>query len=219
MEIHRLKEMKEGYSEELFNKLYQETRLLRKSLANQIDCRRYGVSRDIIESWFDDKFIFVFNKYFEEKEPDMLKGYLINALKTFKFRMLRKAYNNEGLFYCSLVELEGESELINIIPNEETIPTSDVFFNLASEFMKKNLSDNAYMLFQIQMSPPPYIIQRLNKHNSRIPNFLVAQYLGFDNMDDNSIDRFIKSLKKEINLTLKSAKEFFENNPVALNQP
>lgn len=216
MEIHRLKEMKEGYSEELFNKLYQETRLLRKSLANQIDCRRYGVTKDIIESWFDDKFILVFNKYFEDKDPDMLKGYIINSLKTFKYRILRKAYNNEGLFYCSMVELEGESHLINVIPNEDSRPTDDIFFNLALEFMKRNLSDNAYVLFQIQMTPPPYIVQRLPKHNSRIPNTLIAEYLGFDNEDDSYINKFIKSLKKEINITLKSAKDYFENNPIAL---
>ncbi len=88
MEIHRLTPMKDGYSEVLFNKIYSETHNLRKSLANQIDPRRYGVSPDIILSWFDDKFIFVFNKHFSDKNPDILKGFIINSLKTFKYTFL-----------------------------------------------------------------------------------------------------------------------------------
>src|SRR5210317_15035 len=112
METHRLKPMREGYSPELFERLFNETKNLRKSLVYQIDCRRYGVTPDIMESWFEDKFIYVFNKYFDQHEPDILKGYIINALKIFKNRVLRKAYSKEGLFYSSNVELEGENELI-----------------------------------------------------------------------------------------------------------
>lgn len=215
MEIHRLKPMKDGYPEELFNRLYKETTPLRKSLANQIDCRRYGVSRDIILSWFDDKFIFVFNKHFDNKDPDILKGFIINALKTFKYRILRKAYNGEGLYYSSLVELEGESELINIIPSTQEMLTEDVFLNFAKAFMEKKLSENAYLLLELQLSPPPYIIDRLKNSNSRIPNKLIAEYLGLN--PDNNTERYIKNLKKEISKAIKSANEYFKENPLALS--
>lgn len=209
MEIHRLTQMKEGYPVDLFNKLYKETRGLRKSLSYQIDHRRYGVSSDIIESWFDDKFIFVFNKHFQELEPDVLKGFIINSLKTFKFRILRKAYNIEGEFFSSCVTLDGEFDLINIIPETNTIDNSDTFYNLAIEFMKKKLSDNAYLLFQIQLDPPPYIISKLKNSKSRIPNSLVLEFLNIDPTPES--DRYIKSLKKEINNAIKNAKEFFHN--------
>ena len=75
MELHRLKPMESGYDSSLFNKLYKETAPLRKSLARQIDSRRFGVSDDVILSWFDDKFMFVFNKHFKDKEVDILRNW------------------------------------------------------------------------------------------------------------------------------------------------
>ena len=77
MELHRLTAMDSSYDKQLFNKIYKDTELLRKSLANQIDTRRFGVTSDIILSWFDDKFIFVFNKHFQNKTPEVLKGFII----------------------------------------------------------------------------------------------------------------------------------------------
>ena len=211
MEIHRLTTMEEGYPVDLFNKLYKETENLRKALSYQIDHRRYGVTPDIIKSWFDDKFIFVFNKHFKDKEPDILKGFLINSLRTFKMRILRKAYNGEGEFYGSCVTLDGEFDLINIIPDNNVNSNETVFYDLAMEFMKKKLSDNAYLLFQIQIDPPPYIMSRIDNSNSRIPNNLIAEFLNIDsNMDE--ADKYIKSLKKEINNAIKSAKDYFSNN-------
>ena len=209
MELHRLKTMKDGYPTALFNKLYEETKYLRKSLSYQIDSRRYGVTTDIIESWFDDKFIFVFNKHFDNKDPDILKGYIINSLKVFKYRILRKAYNIEGLFYGSLIELEGDKELINIIPDTSFETTDNTFHNLLVEFMKTKLNDNAFLLFNIQIDTPPYILRRLSGNNSRIPNYLIADYLGINMGDEYSTERYIKSLKKQINKAIKNAKEYF----------
>lgn len=213
METHRLQPMKEGYSPELFEKLYKETKNLRRSLVNQIDCRRYNVTPDIMESWFDDKFIYVFNKYFDQHEPDVLKGHIINALRTFKLRVLRKAYSAEGIFHTNTVELEGESELINIIPDKSLMPVETVFYDTAIEFMKNHLSDNAYLLLEIQLNPPPYILDKITKHNSRIPNELLAEYLGL--FTDKDL-RLLKNLKREISKATKSAREYFEYNPLAL---
>lgn len=212
MEVHRLQPMKEGYSVELFNRLYKETTPLRKKLTSQIDPRYYGVSRDIIESWFDDKFIFVFNKYFEEKEPEVLKGYIINALQTFKYRVLRKAYSREGNFYGSNIRLEGESELINIIPDTSTHTTEDVFYGLAMGFMEEKLSENAFILFQAQLTPPPYILSRIKSSNSRIPYHLLAEFLGIDLGDEISTEKYIKNLRREINKTIAEAKEYFSSS-------
>lgn len=218
MEIHRLTTMKEGYSVELFNKLYKETKNLRRSLAHQIDHRRYGVTQDVILSWFDDKFIFVFNKHFEDKDPDVLKGFLINSLKTFKMRILRKAYQQEGEFYSSIVTLDGEYDLINVIPDPVTMSNENLFYNLALEFMKNRLSDNAYLLFQLQLDPPPYILSRIENGNSRIPNSLIIDFLNLNNDDYKQAERFIKKLKKEINIAIKNAKEYFsEENSLAFN--
>ena len=217
MEIHRLKPMKKGYSKQLFEKLYKETKPLRKSLARQIDSRRYGVTNDIIESWFDDKFIFVFNKHFDNKDENVLKGFIINSLKMFKYRILRKAYNKEGEYYSSLVQLEGENELINIIPDESLKTHEDVFYNLAIEYMKQKISDDAYLLLQIQLNPPPFILDKIKNYNSHIPNKLVSTYLGIELGSEDRNNKYIRKLKKEISKATKSAKEYFsEEKTMAL---
>lgn len=214
MEIHRLTTMKEGYSETLFNKLYQETFNLRRSLASQIDHRRYGVSHDIVLSWFDDKFIFVFNKHFNNKEPGILKGFIINALKTFKFRILRKAYTKESDFYSSTIQLEGEQNLINIIPDNNIEDTESIFLKYAIKFMKENLDDDAKLIFDIQLNPPPFILNRINKHSSKIPNDLILEFIGIES--NNSSKKYISHLKQQIILQTTIAREYFINNPLAI---
>jgi len=214
MEIHRLKTMKDGYPVELFNSIYSQTSQLRKKLANQIDSRRYGVSPDIVESWFDDKFIFVFNKHFDNKSPDVLKGFIINALQTFKYRVLRNAYSKEADYYSSLVELEGESNLINIIPDVAT-NTESIFLDLATAFMKDKLSDDAYLVFQIELNPPPFILNSLAKSNSHIPNDLLAEFLNLEPC--NKTKKYISSLRKEIKLQTEIAKEYFKNTTLAIS--
>ena len=214
MEIHRLQTMKENYPEELFNQIYYQTKQLRKKLASQIDHRRYGVSPDIIESWFDDKFIYVFNKHFDNKDPDVLKGFIINSLAMFKYRVLRKAYSKEGEYYSNMVELEGESNLINFIPDVNQADNESIFKDLALSFMRDKLSDDAFTLLQIQLNPPPYILNRLVKHNSSIPSDLIAEFLGLSLC--NKTKKYISALRKEIKLQTEMAKEYFQNNPLAI---
>ena len=209
MENHRLKPMVEGYSEELFNKLYEDTRQLRKTLAWGIDHRRYGVTNDIIESWFDDKFIHTFNTYCKEKEPELLKGYIISSLQTFKNRVLRAAYSKKSELYSNTIELDNEYNLINYIPDREEVSNKDLFFGLVLEFFNKELSEDAFSLFQLQLNPPPYILNRINKSNSQIPLRLVLEF--FDLADIQKNVKYIRQLRKDINLTIEKAKS--ELNP------
>ena len=209
MENHRLKPMVEGYSEELFNKLYQETSQLRKTLAWGIDNRRYGVSKDIIESWFDDKFIFVFNKHCKDHNPDVLKGFIISSLQTFKSRILRGAYSKKNEIYSSTIELEGEFNLINYLPDNSDISNKDLFFGLVLEFFNKELSSDAFSLLQLQLNPPPYILNRIKKSNSQIPLNLILEFFGLENIPKNV--KYIRQLRKDITLATEKAK--LELNP------
>lgn len=206
MEIHRLTPMKQGYDENLFNKLYRETESLRNLLTYQIDARRYGVTPDIIKSWFDDKFIFVFNKYYGEISEGQLKGRIINALKTFKFRMLRKAYSKYNL-YNNEVKLEGESNLINIIPIENEISDHELFLELALKYLKKNLCDDAFLVLEIELNPPPYILNRISP-NSKVPAKLIVEYLELE-PDKDSIT-YIRELRNEINNEILNARSYFK---------
>ena len=61
-ELHRLTEMK-PYDQDMFNRLYKSCRPLIKNLVNQVDTKRLGVTKDLVTSYFWDKFLYVFNKY------------------------------------------------------------------------------------------------------------------------------------------------------------
>ena len=208
MEIHRLTPMKSDYPVDLFNELHKETKQLRKTLSYQIDARRYGVTRDIIESWFDDKFLFVFNKHFQNMEREILKATLINSLRNFKMRILRKAYSEEGEFYNTSVTLDGEFDLINTIRDDREFD-DDNRSKLLDDYMRKHLSDNAYIIFRIQIDVPPYITSRLANNNSRITNDLIIEYLDINKGSYDKSIRYVKNLKKEINKYIKLATEHF----------
>ena len=210
MEIHRLTIMQPNYDKILFNKIYHETEGLRNSLVFQIDARRYGVTSDIIKSWFDDKFMFVFNKYYGKIDNEVLKGYIINSLKTFKYRVLRNAYTKNNLYNDS-IHIEDHENLINIIPVDDNMDSKKELLNLALSFLKKKLSKEAYTILDIELNPPPYIAFKLKSLNTKIPAKLIAEYLDLE-VDSNSI-AYINGLRKEISVIISKAKSYFENHP------
>lgn len=205
MEESRLKPMVENYDPQMFNRLYKETEGLRRKLASGIDARRFGLAFEDILSFFDTKFIFVFNKYHDENEGD-LKGLIINALKNFKNRVLRSAYTNKHS--QSIISTENVLSLENN-DFEEPQADRDYYYDKAMDFMKKHLSDNAFRVLEVQLNPPPYILKRINtdssKYLQKIPDDLLLEYfnLGYS---DNAY-KYLNQLKKEIRNAIAYAKK------------
>ena len=211
MEQHRLKPMKDGYDKDLFIQLWEETRKLRKSLAYEIDHRRFGVSKDEIEAWFEDKFIFAFNKYFDKKDPNLLKGYIITALRFFKCRILRKVYNTESdtHIYSNIIRLD-DMDLFNVIPDVVENTEKEVLMGLALSFMKNHLSAEAFLVLDIQLNPPLYILSKLKSNTNFIPARLVAEFIGLP--DTNASIKLIKGLREEITLQTIKARNHFNSS-------
>lgn len=207
MEIHRLKPMQEGYDHHLFNKIYKETESLRRLLSYQINHKKFGVTPDIVLSWFDDKFMFVFNKYYGKVTNDELKGFIINALKTFKFRVLRNAYAKHNI-YDNMIRLEGEKSLINIIPANSEITNHELFLELALEYLKKNLCDDAFLVLEIELNPPPFILHQLAASNKKIPAKLIAEYLDLEPNQDSTC--YINDLRAEVKYWVNEASTHFK---------
>lgn len=214
MEESRLKPMKPGYDEKLFVKLFEETRLLRHSLARGIDTRRFGVDHEEVVSWFDVKFIYAFNRYCDEKTPDLLKAYIINALRFFKIRVIKSAYtvahSQSILCIDDVFGLEdSESE------DPEVEQNQDELLDRTMHFMKQNLSDNALMLLEIQLQPPLWVQKKAAEegiHNfTKIPNALYAEYLELGT--GKQATKMIEYLKQEINSVIRMARSHF--NPTA----
>lgn len=206
MEENRLKPMKEGYDEELFNSLYHQTSKLRRSLAYQIDARRYGVDYEDILSWFDIKFIHAFNRYFGEKEPDILKAYIINSLGFFKNRILRYGYSLKNQVN-NTIDISEASKLkgINI---EYSQTDEELFLELALSFLKKTLSKEAYQVLELELYPPLYIIKRVGTNKSayaKIPNQLICEYFGWE--FKTKALQYVSNLRKEIQEGILLAKQ------------
>lgn len=73
------------------------------------------------------------------------------------------------------------------------------------DYLYSTLSDNAYLVAQVLLSPPPFILSRLQGNNSRISNELLLDYFELEHTYDN--EDWIKKLKKEFNKAIKNAKE------------
>jgi hypothetical protein len=207
MELHRLQPF--NYESEVFNKIYKETEPLRKKLAGQINTRLFGVSYDIVLSWFDDKFLHAYSKYYE-KHPDgsegNLKGYIINSLQIFKLRVLRKAYQ-EGIYH-DMVTID-DNPMINYLPDKNDLEEGEVFLERALGFLKSNLSDIAYSILQLELNPPPYIMVRMDDPKKKIPIPLMLEFLNIPESPENI--RLIQLVRREIKNGIVKAKSHFLN--------
>ena len=208
MEEHRLKNMQLGYDVELFNQLYLDTYKLRRKLARSIDCNRFKVSYEDVVSWFDIKFIFVFNKYYGKMDNNILKGHIISSLSLYPNRIMRMAYspkfNRQNII--NFEDREAFEPLVGDDRKEEAL-----FKEAALSYLKRNLPEEAYLVLQVELYPPYYIIQKLteqNKNIQKIPAHLIGEYLGWENTSK------INRIRKLISKATEDARAYFKDNPI-----
>ena len=204
-ELHRLKEMGE-YNTAMFNRLYRKLKPLVRKLSYCVDARRYNVSPDIIQSYFWDKFLYVFNRYQSEYDENRLKATLISSLTTFKNRLLRKAYSEQSEYYQSLVSLDElfDDSKEDIIDDDDTKLVKERY-DKVDKYLRDNLSPDAYLLFGIQLDPPPYIRSRMKTDDSKISIMMILDFLNLKRTKSNA--NYISSLRKEIEFYKERARE------------
>jgi len=207
MEIHRLNETV-PHDRDTFNRLYKKIKTLKNSLVYQVDARRFGVTSDIIASYFDDKFLFVFNKYYQKVSEDVLLGHLINSLKTFKLRLLRVGYQPKyEELYNNSIRLDDLPNLFNKGEDENR----ELFLDLLFSFIERNISEEAYELFLLDLYPPLYIKKRLKPNQTKIPNSILSEFLGLPLTQENLSK--LRSWRTEIEKVLVLAKAHFNTLP------
>jgi hypothetical protein len=209
--------MKPGYDQKLFNKLYKETDKLRRSLAYQIDSRRFGVDHQEVLSWFTTKFLYTFNKYWGTMDDDRLKGYIINSLQTFKFRIMREAYSKKNANFNNRVELDEVMYSDNFSYDHIILEDRhEELLNRAFRFLRDKLTDDGLLLLDIQLNTPRYILSKIEDPDkpkiTSIPEEVIADYLGLPVC--GKVINYIKDLKKEIKLTIEQAREHFKETPI-----
>lgn len=206
-EVNRLKPMEEGYDIELFNFYYKSMTPLIKKLAKNIDPRRFNVSRDIIISYFYDKLLYVFNKYYylSTENPEKFKATILSSLQLYKTRLLINAYSKQSLdFNISLGSFEDcfESckEDLSDISEDERIKQERIAD--MHEFMRTNLSADAYLLFQLQMCPPPFF----HRENERMGLTTALLLEFFELPKTRPFIKYLTSLNKEIKEAIEDMK-------------
>lgn len=210
-EVNRLKELPENYDVDLFNGYYKSMTPLIRKLAKNIDPRRFNVTRDIIISYFYDKLLHVFRKYYDlsTENPEKFKATIISSLQLYKTRLLINAYSKQSLDFNSTLTsfedcFEGDKEDLPELSEEERVKQDNI--DQMHDFMKQNLSADAYLLFQLQMNPPPYFFSEKGK-----PQLTTALLLDFFELPRTKpYIKYISALNKEINEAVEDMKLTFQ---------
>lgn len=204
-ELHRLKTMQENYDQQMFLRLYKICKPVIRNLTKQIDYKRYNLTPDIISSYFWDKMLYVFNKYYGTCSEEHLKARILASLSTFKNKLLRSAYGEQAEYNQSLFKLDdlfdNDKELEDA--SEEEKAKSEML-EMMYDYMKEHLSIDAYMVFEVLLTPPPYIKERI-KDSGRITNLLLVEF--FDMPKTNSSVKYISELRSDIQYWEDRAKE------------
>lgn len=204
-ELHRLKTMQENYDQQMFLRLYKVCKPVIRNLTKQIDYKRYNLTPDIISSYFWDKMLYVFNKYYGTCSEEHLKARILASLSTFKNKLLRSAYGEQAEYNQSLFKLDdlfdNDKELED--DSEEEKAKSEMLEMMYS-YMKDHLSIDAYTVFEVLLTPPPYIKERI-KDSGRITNLLLVEF--FDMPKTNSSVKYISELRSDIQYWEDRAKE------------
>ena len=207
-ELHRLKPMQEGYNVALFEKLYKISKPVIRRLSRQIDPQRFNVTPDIIESYFWDKMLFIFNKYYGTCTEDHLRVRILGGLSTFKNHLLNSAYTERALFNQSLHSFEDLYEDSNEDRNsdeEVDIPQSTMI-DIVNEYMMKNLYPDAQLIYEALYSPPPFIREYPGyKEGNRITNKMLIEF--FNLPKDNVSERYIRELREDVEYWVDRAKK------------
>lgn len=204
-EIHRLTGMPENYDRELFQRLYRVTRPVIRNLTRTIDNRRFNVTPDIIASYFDDKFLFVFNKYYGTCSEEHLQANILRALSTFKNKLLRSAYGEKAEYNQSLTSMEDLFDNSKELEDDsEEVEVKEEHMKMIEDYMRKNLSPDAFLIFQLTMDPPEVLLPT-DERGKRIPNITFVDF--FELPRTRSSVNYIADLRKDIEYWIHQAQE------------
>lgn len=207
-EIHRIKEFTD-YNRDQFEKLYKLCRPLVRNLSRSIDSRRFNVSQDIIQSYFWDKFLYVYNKYQHKYDEERLKATLLTSLQVFKNKLLRNAYTKQAEFNQELTSLDilfdnNKEYLDDTEDTEYKQELSDRF----NQFMMDNLTPDEYLVFRIELDPPPFFTERIIQSHGKLSILHLVDF--FELPRNGKSQTMLTNMRKHIKETLEKAKKEFK---------
>ena len=203
-ELHRLTEIK-SYNPIIFNKLYKLCRPQIRKLTKRIDYRRLNIGPDLIESFFWDKFLFVFNKYQDKMGFEKLKAHLLVSLTQYSYKLMRSGYSEAAEYNQNLVSfdtlLDDSKEDLELF---EPVEEFNMYHIILENFLLKNLSPDEYLIYQIQLNPPPFFRERLKESGGKLTILHLIDFFEYDRSKDSI--KYFTSIKRNIAITLEKAK-------------
>ena len=179
-ELHRIRPLKE-YDEKVFAKLYKLCKPVIKNLVKQIDCRRYNVSKDVINSYFWDKMLFLFNRYYEESKGNVefLKAHILRGLSTYKYHLLQEAYSERAEYFQSLTSLDElyDNNKEDVTADEDSTYKEELLKTLY-DYMSQHLSPDAILVFECLMTPTAFLLEKTDNGRVRITNAMLAEFFN-----------------------------------------
>ena len=213
-EIHRIKEFTH-YDRDLVQKMYKICKPLIRNLSKNVDSRRFNVSQDIIQSYFWDKFLYVFNKYQDKYSEERLKATLITSLQIFKNKLLRNAYTKQAEFNQELTSFEdlfenskkdndeADEHEFNSLSDEPEENLSNILY----DYMRGNLTPDEFLLFITELDPPMYLINKMKESRGKLSTLHIIDYFELPR-NRRSAD-MINKMRANIKMTIEKAKEHF----------
>lgn len=202
-ELHRLTELK-PYDPELFNRLYKTCKPLIRKLTKGVDSRRFNVSSDVIQSYFWDKFLYVFNKYQDQYDEERLKATLLSSLSIFKSKLLRNAYTNQAEFNQGLTSFEvlfdNSKELIDDSDETQIKEEQSQRFH---RYMQEHLTPDEYLVMKIQLDPPQWFLPRIADSHGKLSILHLIDY--FELPRDKTAVNIFSNIRKKIAKTIEQA--------------
>lgn len=207
-EIHRIKEFTD-YNREQFERLHRLCKPLVRNLSRSIDARRFNVSPDIIQSYFWDKFLYVYNKYQDRYDDERLKATLLASLQIFKNKLLRNAYTKQAAFNQELTSLDilfdnNKEYLDDTEDTEYKQELSDRF----NRYLMDHLTPDEYLVFRTELDPPPFFTNRIIKSHGKLSILHLIDF--FELPRNNKSQTLLTNMRKHIKEVLKNAREEFK---------
>lgn len=207
-ELDRIKGSFKG-DPELFNSIFKKSRPLINSLTRSTSIN--GFSPDIIRSFYEDKLIYVFNKYYKDPE-NIILAKVLNSLSLYKIRLLYKA----RLDTISMDDLK-LSYFHNIADDGDE--DRDLFINVGMSFIEKRLSEEALSILQLKMNPPQELVDMIYPKKvislNAIANFIVSTY-DEGEISHQQIMAYLKAINKQITSVIKEAEVYFRDKDIEL---
>ena len=207
-EIHRLKVF-ENVDRERFERLAKVCKPYINKLARTIDCRRYNVTPDVINSYFWDKFMYIYNKY-QGYDDEKLKATLLHSVGIYKNKLLRNAYTKQAEFNQDLISLDGlfdnsKEDDDNELPDDSFGDRVNLMEQL-EEFLEQYLNKDEILLFKTELEAPEFFGGRVT----------VLKLIDFFELPKNKRSyQMISDMRSKVSQVLTIARANFGGNKVS----